>query len=92
MPKHLIMTPKILEMLRSRDKETQTLGLVLMGYDPITRQCYEVLDRFLSQYKIITTFSSDKTTKIVPPEDINIYLLHCKDEKEETKQTTKTSV
>ena len=46
MPKHLIMTPKILEMLRSRDKETQTLGLVLMGYDPITRQCYEVLDMY----------------------------------------------
>lgn len=92
MPKHLIMTPKILEMLRSGDKETQILGLVLMGYDPINRYCYEVLDRFLRQYKIMTTFASDKVTKIIPPEHINLHLLNYIDEKEETKQTTKTSV
>lgn len=101
MAKHLIMTPKILEMLKSGDRETQTLGLILMGYNPITRYCYTVLKDFLRQYKIKISWSYDQDRYQYPnlkyqyPNLITaemIYFYPIINEKEETTQTTKTSV
>lgn len=96
MAKHLIMTPKILEMLKSGDRETQTLGLILMGYNPITRYCYTVLKDFLRQYKIKISWSYDQDRyqypNIITAEMIYFYPIIIMNEKEETKQTTKTSV
>jgi hypothetical protein len=90
MAKHLIMTPKILEMLKSGDRETQRLGLILMGYNPITRYCYTVLKDFLRQYKIKISWSYDQYPSIITAEMIYFYPII--NEKEETTQTTKTSV
>lgn len=96
MAKHLIMTPKILEMLKSGDRETQTLGLILMGYNPITRYCYTVLKDFLRQYKIKISWSYDQDQyqypNLITAEMIYFYPIIIMNEKEETKQTTKTSV
>jgi hypothetical protein len=90
MAKHLIMTPKILEMLKSGDKDTQRLGLILMGYNPITRYCYIVLRDFLRQYNIKISWSYDQYLSIITAEMIYFYPII--NEKEETTQTTKTSV